>query len=334
MKFGLRVPSLKKRFAARTSVKRVVRHSLGIKMPRGLGVLTNPKKALYNKVYQKTSFGIGDLMRGLKGSTSIKSSSKSYSPVVNNNPFVLVAHSFTQLINTKEKFGRDSWIGLLSILGIICLFGNPILGLVFLGVAGFLAYKFSKEEWFRVKTNLAKAKKLLRKEKFEEATVSLREAISFEPENIELHYLLGVALHTMGEYEESLVHLKSYTDNNPDDLDAKIVLAFSYYKLNKYKEAIPLLQQVPQEHSNYLLAVMVLGDSFMGLKEYDMAIEVFKRGPVRKTNLDPYLLQLHYLLATAYKKKGSKTDAVREFKRVFAYDMNYRDVQKELAELE
>jgi hypothetical protein len=57
MKFGFRIPSLTKRIAARTSVKRVIRHNLGIKAPRGMGWLTDPKKALYNKVYNKTSRG-------------------------------------------------------------------------------------------------------------------------------------------------------------------------------------------------------------------------------------------------------------------------------------
>ncbi len=66
MKFGMRKPSLKKSIAARTSVKRVVRHSLGLKAPRGLGILTNPKKAIYNKVYNKTTFGIGDIFKRKK----------------------------------------------------------------------------------------------------------------------------------------------------------------------------------------------------------------------------------------------------------------------------
>lgn len=57
MKFGFRIPSLTKRIAARTSVKRVIRHNLGFKAPRGLGWITDPKKALYNKVYNKTSRG-------------------------------------------------------------------------------------------------------------------------------------------------------------------------------------------------------------------------------------------------------------------------------------
>jgi hypothetical protein len=57
MKFGFRIPSLSKRIAARISWKRVVRHNLGLKAPKGFGWFTDPKKAAYNKVYNKTSRG-------------------------------------------------------------------------------------------------------------------------------------------------------------------------------------------------------------------------------------------------------------------------------------
>jgi hypothetical protein len=57
MKFGFCIPSLTKRIAARTSLKRVIRHNLGFKAPKGFGWFTNPKKATYNKIYNKTSRG-------------------------------------------------------------------------------------------------------------------------------------------------------------------------------------------------------------------------------------------------------------------------------------
>ena len=57
MKIGFRTPSLTKRIAARTSVKRYVRHNLGLKAPKGYGIVTNPKKYMYNKVYNKTTKG-------------------------------------------------------------------------------------------------------------------------------------------------------------------------------------------------------------------------------------------------------------------------------------
>ena len=57
MKIGFRIPSLKKRIAARTSLKRLLRHNLGIKAPRGMGWITNPKRAAYNRVYNRTTRG-------------------------------------------------------------------------------------------------------------------------------------------------------------------------------------------------------------------------------------------------------------------------------------
>jgi hypothetical protein len=62
VKIGFRVPSLSKRIAARTSVKRYVRQNLGFKAPRGYGWLTNPKKAAYNRVYNRTTRGCAPVL--------------------------------------------------------------------------------------------------------------------------------------------------------------------------------------------------------------------------------------------------------------------------------
>ncbi|MEE1350431.1 MAG: hypothetical protein UHM23_00015 [Clostridia bacterium] len=66
MKFGLRTPSLKRSIKARTtgklkrSVKKAIIPGYGKK---GMGWIKNPKKAAYNKVYNKTSFSIWDLFK-------------------------------------------------------------------------------------------------------------------------------------------------------------------------------------------------------------------------------------------------------------------------------
>ncbi len=62
MKFGFRTPSLKKRIAARLSWKRYVRNSMGLKAPRGMGWITNPKRALYNRIYNRTTVGCGTVV--------------------------------------------------------------------------------------------------------------------------------------------------------------------------------------------------------------------------------------------------------------------------------
>lgn len=66
MKFGIRKPSPMRSIKARTTgkEKRAVKKAI---MPgygkKGMGWLTNPKKAAYNKVYKKTTFSIFDLFK-------------------------------------------------------------------------------------------------------------------------------------------------------------------------------------------------------------------------------------------------------------------------------
>ena len=68
MKYGMRKPSIKKSISARTrgratrAVKRALIPGYGKK---GMGLL-HPKKALYNKVYRKPTFGLGDILKHLK----------------------------------------------------------------------------------------------------------------------------------------------------------------------------------------------------------------------------------------------------------------------------
>lgn len=65
MKFGLRTPSLTKSISARTTgrLKRAIKKAI---IPgygqKGMGIL-HPKRALYNKVYKKTTFSIWDLFK-------------------------------------------------------------------------------------------------------------------------------------------------------------------------------------------------------------------------------------------------------------------------------
>ena len=68
MKFGIRKPSIKKSISARTTgkakrkLKRMVNPFYGEK---GMGWIRNPRKALYNKVYRKTSISSKKVVSGI-----------------------------------------------------------------------------------------------------------------------------------------------------------------------------------------------------------------------------------------------------------------------------
>lgn len=66
MKFGMRKPSLKKSFKARTTgkakraVKKAVIPGYGKK---GMGFIKNPSRSVKQKIYKKTTFSFWDLFK-------------------------------------------------------------------------------------------------------------------------------------------------------------------------------------------------------------------------------------------------------------------------------
>ena len=70
MKIGIRKPSLKKSISARTtgqlkrSIKRAINPFYGKK---GMGYINDPKKAIYNKIYNKTTVSAKDVVSALLG---------------------------------------------------------------------------------------------------------------------------------------------------------------------------------------------------------------------------------------------------------------------------
>jgi tetratricopeptide (TPR) repeat protein len=332
MKIGFRKPSLKKRISARTSLKRCVRHSLGFKMPRGFGVATNPKKFLYNKVYNRTTFGIEDIAKTL----SRNSKRKLDKSAIRNGEdvFQISPQSFIRLINTPDKFGQDGFAVLVIFLGIVCLFISLPVALLLISVGMYWLYRISKTPSYQAKDKLRKAKRLLKSDKFVEALPLLKEAVENKGQGLEGYYLLGVTQYMVGDYEKSIESLERYIKVVSNDLDAELILALNYYNLARFGDAVSILQQFPPDYHDYLIVLLLLGDCFLKMKEYEVAIETLKRGSTRKRNLDGRLVLLHYLLGKAYKKKGDKTRALREFRRVYAFDTSFRDVEKEIRSLD
>lgn len=66
MKIGLRTPSIKKSFKARTTGK-IRRRTASFINPlygkKGIGLMRSPKKSIYNKIYRKTSFSVLNVIK-------------------------------------------------------------------------------------------------------------------------------------------------------------------------------------------------------------------------------------------------------------------------------
>ena len=130
MKIGMRTPSLKKSLKARTTskwkrqAKKAIIPGYGKK---GVGWIKNPKKAMYNKVYHKTTFGLSDLL---------KPSKKRNKKVVTKKQQSILSSNGKKQHTPKDH--KEAGI-MLMVLGAIFLFLFPPLGL-FLFITGFISY--------------------------------------------------------------------------------------------------------------------------------------------------------------------------------------------------
>lgn len=89
MKIGMRKPSIKKRVKARTTGKlkrQVKKATIPMYGKKGTGIIKNPKKAVYNKVYNKTTFSVDDIIS--QGST--------YSQNTNNSKTTSQEETFSE----------------------------------------------------------------------------------------------------------------------------------------------------------------------------------------------------------------------------------------------
>ena len=68
MKYGMRTHNINKRISARNTgkIKRTVNKAVNpLYGKRGIGIVNNPKKTVYNKIYNKTSRSVDDSVNSI-----------------------------------------------------------------------------------------------------------------------------------------------------------------------------------------------------------------------------------------------------------------------------
>ena len=74
MKYGMRTPNINKRISARTTGKitRTMNKAVNpLYGKKGMGFINDPSKAVYNKVYNKTTISVDKIINGIFGTISI-----------------------------------------------------------------------------------------------------------------------------------------------------------------------------------------------------------------------------------------------------------------------
>lgn len=243
MKIGMRKPSLTRSLKARTTskwkrqAKKAIIPGYGKK---GMGWVKNPKKAMYNKVYHKTTFGLSDLFKPSKKRAK-------------NNKQPLQYDSSRQ--HTSNKNNRGSLIFL--IVSLILLFIVPLLGVLLLLVNFFVfIIKYFSSKKRKVTSSNPSVDKIIFHEDF------LLMGTNYHKEEAEIAAdFLSEGVHYFGKDNKSL---KSYMLETYKPV----------YKYNKLKTVdVHLLPEPSNPHDQNAIQVLV-NNIFVGYIPASIAAQI------------------------------------------------------------
>ena len=108
MKFGIRKPNIKKSIKARTTgrMKRMMKRAINpLYGKKGIGWFKNPQKALYNKIYNKTTFGMTDVVNFTKnpGNEGNKKPKSKKEAEFMANQWLKIAQESAQIVNSTKN---------------------------------------------------------------------------------------------------------------------------------------------------------------------------------------------------------------------------------------
>lgn len=243
MKIGMRKPSLTRSLKARTTSK-LKRQAKKAIIPgygkKGMGWVKNPKKAMYNKVYHKTTFGLSDLFKSSKERAK-------------NNKQPLQYDSSRQHTSNKNK--RGSFIFL--IVSLILLFIVPPLGVLLLLVNFFVfIIKYFSSKKRKVTSSNPSVDKII----FHEDFLLMGTNYHKEEAEIAADFLSG-GIHYFGKDNKSL---KSYMLETYKPV----------YKYNKLKTVdVHLLPEPSNPHDQNAIQVLV-NNIFVGYIPASIAAQI------------------------------------------------------------
>lgn len=129
----------------------------------------------------------------------------------------------------------------------------------------------------------------------------------------------------INDYKNALIFLN---ENFVQNKRQKIVEC--YYKLENWEELILYLQKSYgiQEREEHPVYYAMLGNAFLKQGKKEIALETMLQGPVKKRTMNAEMCAFRYTLGECYEAIGDRENALKQYNKVYAYDVNYEDIQK------
>ena len=138
------------------------------------------------------------------------------------------------------------------------------------------------------------------------------------------------------DFQEMLKRFKQGIAENVDDEDyeSHYDLGVAYKEMGLMDEAVAEFQKALRGHSKRVRAYEALGQCFVEKEQYQVAASVLGRAVALGEGDDHHLVGVLYLLGRATEALSKSRDALDYYQRVFAVDIEFRDVADRISAIE
>jgi tetratricopeptide (TPR) repeat protein len=161
---------------------------------------------------------------------------------------------------------------------------------------------------YRLWTSLGVA--LAHQERYDDALVAYRKALSLNPKAPQTELDLGLAYFKAGKLSEAVQPLRVAAAGLPDSAQAEILLGMSLYGTRQYREASAYLEKAVARSDGNTQLQLVLAQCYLYSGEYAKAQSEFEQMLKR----DPDSPAVHMMLGEAYDALNRRDEAIAEFR--------------------
>lgn len=158
------------------------------------------------------------------------------------------------------------------------------------------------------------------KNQLEKAIESFKQALKFEPNNVNAHYNLGVVLQFSGLLEEAIQSYEQVILIHPNHAESCYNLGCLYQEQNNLKAAERYYRQAISLKPDYLAAQLNLGTVFCLQNKLAIAVEYYQ---TLLTTTPSNHAPIYRQLAIALQKQGYQQQAVENYKKAVSIEPDF-----------
>ena len=165
-------------------------------------------------------------------------------------------------------------------------------------------------------------------QKFEEAAVTYRKALSLEPNIAEIHVNLGAVLGRLGQSDAAIDHYRKATQLNPRLPVAPFNLGIILQEQGRLEEAVAAYRKAIAIEPGFYEALGNLGTILQRQGKLEEAVSTYRKALAIHQDARGF-----FNLGTALRDEGKHQEAADSYLKALSLDPNYADAHNNLGEI-